>query len=344
MRPPLSVAGTRWTRCTPLSNFSLREHAGAVDRGDRFLVAADLGRARRDQLEPPALRLGEALVHAQQVAGEQRRLVAAGAGADLEHRGAVVGGVARQQLDRQRALGLGQLVADLLGLGRRHFLELGLGGRVGEHAVQHLELGAQPPHLARRGGDRLDRGIILGQPHELVGRQVAARHRLRQAHACAPRSTRSVPTKSGSLRDRRPRVSIERAPSTLLAGSRRSLSCASTALELIVADDRAHSSRPARIRPARVASSCCRDRPCPSRHPSRRRSAAMRCRLGLRLASPSGITATDGFSASGASIIIASRSIPPPSRPPACAARRAIRSARRSGRRRAPCPARRAGR
>ena len=24
---PLSVAGTRWTRCTPLSNFSSREHA-----------------------------------------------------------------------------------------------------------------------------------------------------------------------------------------------------------------------------------------------------------------------------------------------------------------------------
>ena len=35
---------------------------------------------------------------------------------------------------------------------------------------------------------------------------------------------------------------------------------------------------------------------------------------------------------------------PPPSRPPACAGRRAARSARHSGRRRSPCPARRAGR
>ena len=175
------------------------EHAGAVDRGDRLLVAAELRRARRDQLEPPALRLGIALVHAQQVAGEQSRLVAAGAGADLEHRRAVVGGVARQQLDRQRALGVGQLVADLLGFGRRHFLELGLGGRVGDHAVQHVELGAQPAHFARRRGDRLDRRIILGQAHEFVGRQVAARHRLLQARASAPRSTRSVPTRFGSL-------------------------------------------------------------------------------------------------------------------------------------------------
>ena len=63
-----------------------REDAAAIDRGDRFLVAADFGRAGGDQLEPPALHLGVALVHAQQVAGEQRRFVAAGTGADFEHR------------------------------------------------------------------------------------------------------------------------------------------------------------------------------------------------------------------------------------------------------------------
>ena len=133
-----------------------------------------------DQLEPPALLLGKALVHAQQVAGEQRRLVAAGAGADFEHRGALVGGVARQQLDRQRALGLGQLLADFLGLMRRQLLELGLGGGVGGEAGQHLQLGAQPAHLARRRGDRLDLRIFLGQAHELVGREVGRGHRLGQ--------------------------------------------------------------------------------------------------------------------------------------------------------------------
>ena len=44
--------------------------------------------------------------------------------------------------------------------------------------VQHLELGAQPAHFARGGGDRLDRRIFLGQADEFVGRQIAARHRL----------------------------------------------------------------------------------------------------------------------------------------------------------------------
>jgi hypothetical protein len=42
-------------------------------------------------------RSAKAQVHARQVGGEQRRLVAAGAGTDLEKRVAVVIGVARQQ-------------------------------------------------------------------------------------------------------------------------------------------------------------------------------------------------------------------------------------------------------
>jgi hypothetical protein len=48
MRPCVSVAGTRCTRCTPDSNFSLREHAAPRDLGDDFLEAADLAFARRD--------------------------------------------------------------------------------------------------------------------------------------------------------------------------------------------------------------------------------------------------------------------------------------------------------
>ena len=136
MRPPLSVAGHALDAVHAAFELELGEHAGAADRGDRFLVAADVGRAGRDQLEPPALHFGEALVHAEQVAGEQRRLVAARAGANLEHRRALVGRIARQQLERQRPLGLGQLVADLFGLGRRHFLELGFGGRIGDQPLR----------------------------------------------------------------------------------------------------------------------------------------------------------------------------------------------------------------
>jgi hypothetical protein len=36
MRPPLSVTGTRCTRWTPLSNFSLANTFGAGDVGDRL--------------------------------------------------------------------------------------------------------------------------------------------------------------------------------------------------------------------------------------------------------------------------------------------------------------------
>ncbi len=67
-------------------------------------------------------------------------------------------------------------MADVLRLGRGHVLELGFGRRVGDHPVQHVELRAQPPHLARRLRDRLDRRIVLGQAHEFVRGEVAARH------------------------------------------------------------------------------------------------------------------------------------------------------------------------
>ena len=57
----------------------------------------------------------------------------------------------------------------------RHFAQLGFGGRIVGQPGQHLQLGAQPPHLARRGGDRLDRRIILRQANELVRREARAR-------------------------------------------------------------------------------------------------------------------------------------------------------------------------
>ena len=117
------------------------EHAGAVDRRDRLLVAAKLGRAGGDQLEPPALRFGKALVHPKEVAGEQSGLVAAGAGADFEHRRAVVGRIARQQLHCQSALGVRQPVPNLFGFARGHFLEFGLSGSIGDQSVQNIEFG-----------------------------------------------------------------------------------------------------------------------------------------------------------------------------------------------------------
>ena len=71
-----------------------------VDVGDDFLVAAGLALALRQHLDLPAVEVGIALVHAEEIAGEQRRLVAAGAGADFEDGALLVGGVLGQQQQR----------------------------------------------------------------------------------------------------------------------------------------------------------------------------------------------------------------------------------------------------
>ena len=105
MRPCASVAGTRCTRWPPDSNLSLRVDAlSPTMRAITSLVAAQLAGDSRHHLDLPALALGVARVHAEQVAGEQRRLVAAGAGADFEE------DVARRRPDRAAAARL-QLAA-----------------------------------------------------------------------------------------------------------------------------------------------------------------------------------------------------------------------------------------
>ncbi len=142
MRPPLSVTGTRWTRWTPLSNLSLANTPAPGDVGDDFLEAADVRGIHADRLDPPALLGRIALVHAEQVGGEQSRLVAPGPGADFEHRRAHVGGIARQQRDRERAFGLGQLVPDPRDFlfGQRAHLRIGI--------VDLFELGQLAAHRA----------------------------------------------------------------------------------------------------------------------------------------------------------------------------------------------------
>ncbi len=97
IRPWVSVAGTRWTRCTPDSRRSSPYASGAAHGDDRFLDAAEGAVAQRHRLPAEAVALGKALIHAVEVGGEQRGLVAAGTGADLHDGVAVVMGVARDQ-------------------------------------------------------------------------------------------------------------------------------------------------------------------------------------------------------------------------------------------------------
>ena len=76
--------------------FEPGEHVAAGDRGGRLLEPAEPGFGQVEHLEAPAAQRGVALVHAEQLGGEQRRLVAAGAGADFEDRVALVVLVLRQ--------------------------------------------------------------------------------------------------------------------------------------------------------------------------------------------------------------------------------------------------------
>jgi hypothetical protein len=71
--------------------------AEADDARDDLLVPAEVRGVLGDHLDLPAVAFREARVHAEQIAGENRRLVAARAGADLEKDVALVVRVLRQQ-------------------------------------------------------------------------------------------------------------------------------------------------------------------------------------------------------------------------------------------------------
>ncbi len=130
----------------------------ALDAGNHFLVTAVLALALGKDLHAPALFLGVARIHAEQVAGEDRRLVAAGTGTDFqEHVAPVV-----RVLGQQHALQIGFQGFELrLGLG--HFL-LGHLAHVGI-AVLEQRLGAfevllDLAQLAIGDDHRLDLGVF----------------------------------------------------------------------------------------------------------------------------------------------------------------------------------------
>lgn len=126
-----------------------------------------------------------ALIHAQEVAGEERGLVAAGAGPDFEDDAALVGSVLRQQGDEDLAgarldLGAGR-VALLIG----EVAELGIGGGIGDQRLGLFQRGLRltPGRDCRDHGiefgqflRELDGAYRLGGVVDLVGRGGMARH------------------------------------------------------------------------------------------------------------------------------------------------------------------------
>src|SRR5690606_6212994 len=154
------------------AGFELQARVGAfaLDPRDHLAESAVFAGIGRLDLHPPALALGVAGVHAQQVAGEDRGLVAAGAGADLQVRAAVVARIARYQ--QRHELFLERVQA---GLSRGDLL-LGQVAQLGvvAHLLRRLEVGAGAGLVRHRRRQRLEPGELARQRAETV---LVARHR-----------------------------------------------------------------------------------------------------------------------------------------------------------------------
>ena len=167
MRPCVSVAGTRCTRCTPRLPAHRAEGAVARHLEDGFLDAAERAVGERDRLEAPARALDEARVHAVEIGGEERGLVAAGAGADLDDRVAVVERIAREERGLEPRLELGDASARGGSTSRAASAAIsGSSTRTSSRASRELVLGLV--ELGRQLDDRREAAVLPAELGELV--------------------------------------------------------------------------------------------------------------------------------------------------------------------------------
>jgi hypothetical protein len=178
------------------------EDALARDARRDLLDAAELGLLPVDDLDLPALRLGVAGVHAQEVAREKRGLLAAGAGADLQHGGAGVGLVLRQERQLQRMFGLGDG-------GLRRSISSCARSRISgsSSASASVSSACKRAPFGDAGHDGLELGIFLGDRGDGVGRGARAELRLEKletlgdlAQAVLWKHGRDVPGPSAAVK------------------------------------------------------------------------------------------------------------------------------------------------
>ena len=108
----------------------------ALDHRERFLDAADACVGSVHDLHFPALTLGIARIHSQDLGRKKRRLVAAGSGPDLENYVLLVVRVFRQQQEFQSFFGVRQFCFDLGDFGQGHLAHLLVVGRI-EQVLVH---------------------------------------------------------------------------------------------------------------------------------------------------------------------------------------------------------------
>src|SRR5438046_1137610 len=166
-------------------------HLGAAHREHGFLEPAEGALAQAQHLDLPAVALAEARVHAEQGGGEQRGLVAAGAGADLHDGVTVVEGVGGAEQLGETPLGGVDLGFQTLHVGAGELRQLRilllqhLAGLV-HVAVQALEAGVELPDRLESCGlaaQLLQLGWVArgGGVRQLPGDLLRPRERLAEA-------------------------------------------------------------------------------------------------------------------------------------------------------------------
>src|SRR5437016_4152130 len=140
----------------------------AVDEQDHVLESTDAGGAGVHRLDPPPLAFRVFRVHPGEIGGEERRLVAAGAGADLDEDVLVVVGIAWQEEPLQLLLERGLLGGEIVDLRLRELGQLAVAA-LGEDVTRL----ADAPQDVAVGGEALDDldglGVLLPEPGVLGG-------------------------------------------------------------------------------------------------------------------------------------------------------------------------------
>ncbi len=144
------------------SGFELEAGIGAAaeNLGNDFLESTQFARTLRNDLQTPALPLGEPRIHPEQVSGEESRLVAASTCPNLEKDVSLVVRVLREQFPLQPCLDLCQL------LPRQPDLVLGERAHLGflRHLLRRLEVHRRSAMGLEQFHHGADLGVFHGQP------------------------------------------------------------------------------------------------------------------------------------------------------------------------------------
>ena len=132
--------------------------------------------AGRDHLDPPALEGRIALIHAEEVADENRRFIAAGAGPDFEDDIALIGGILGHQKELELLLEFRDAPVELGLLGLRHLDHVLVARR--DHLVETGEVRSHLGEGARRIHHRPQLGIFLRQPDKALTTAALSEFRL----------------------------------------------------------------------------------------------------------------------------------------------------------------------